>query len=108
MPTKRKKNAPFKSLVYEDRYKTYGDFYDEHKTEIYKSIFEIFKEFKKNKGENLSLYISAKIEGIDWDTEFNFHRDETILLKRDLMPYFEKIEDYETCIEIKNLYKELT
>jgi len=24
------------------------------------------------------------------------------------MPYFEEIEDYETCNEINNLYKELT
>ena len=33
---------------------------------------------------------------------------EDFVLKRDLMPYFEEIEDYETCNEINNLYKELT
>jgi hypothetical protein len=30
------------------------------------------------------------------------------VLKRDLIPYFEMIEDYEKCYEIKNLYQELT
>ena len=31
---------------------------------------------------------------MDWDTEFTFNRDETIVLKRDVLPYFEDIEDY--------------
>ena len=45
---------------------------------------------------------------MDWDTEFTFNRDETIVLKRDVLPYFEDIEDYESCSEILNLYKDLT
>lgn len=108
MPSQQKQTAPFKSLVFKQKYKTYDEFYDEHKTEIYKSIFEIFKQFKSNRKKTLCLYLSAKIQGVDWDTEFHFHKDESIVLKRDLMPHFEDIEDYETCDEIKNLYKELT
>jgi hypothetical protein len=108
MTNQRKKCAPFISLIYKQKYMTYDEFYDEHKTEIYKSILEIFKKFKTTRKKSLCLYLSAKIQSVDWDTEFHFHKDESIVLKRDLMPYFEKIEDYETCDEIKNLYKELT
>jgi len=75
---------------------------------IYKSIIDIFLEFKKTRKKTLTLNISAKIKGMDWDTEFTFNRDETIVLKRDVLPYFEDIEDYESCSEILNLYKDLT
>jgi len=105
---KNKNEKPFKSLIIKDKYKNYDDFYSENKTIIYKSILNIFKEFKTTSKENLTFYISAKIKNEEWDTEFKFHKKESIILKRDLIPYFEEIEDYETCIEIKNLYKELT
>jgi hypothetical protein len=36
------------------------------------------------------------------------NRNETIVLMRDVLPYFESVEDYEKCAEIKNLYEELT
>lgn len=108
MPIKRKPKEPFKTLEIKGKFKDFGDFYDKNKRSIYESIFEIFKEFKTTKEKSLCLFVSAKIQGLDWDTEFNFHKAEAIVLKRDLMPFFEEVEDYETCIEIKNLYKELT
>jgi hypothetical protein len=102
------KNVPFKELKIRGRYGDFKDFYDTNKEVIYKSIIDIFKEFKQTKKKTLSLNISAKIKGLEWDTQFDFDRSETIVLKRDVMPYFEEIEDYETCIEIKNLHEELT
>jgi hypothetical protein len=106
--TKKPKQTYFKELFIEGRYKDFNDFYDENKPIIYKSIIEIFLEFKKTKKNTLTLNLSAKIKGMDWDTEFTFKRDETIVLKRDVLPYFEDIEDYESCAEIINLYKDLT
>jgi hypothetical protein len=103
-----KKTDPFKSLIIKGKFNDFTDFYDENKETIYQSIIEIFREFKTSKKRNLTLYVSAKIKNLDWDTEFNFKKDETIVLKRDLLPYYEDIEDYETCIEIKNIYNYLT
>lgn len=105
---KKPKQRYFKELFIEGRYKDFNDFYDENKLVIYKSIIDIFLEFKKTRKKTLTLNISAKIKGLDWDTEFTFNRDETIVLKRDVLPYFEDIEDYESCSEILNLYKDLT
>lgn len=102
------KKIPFKSLELKGKFKDFTDFYDDNKETIYKSILDVFKEFKKTNEKTLTLYISAKISGLSWDTEFNFNKEEAIVLKRDLMPFFEDIEDYETCNEIKNLYKDLT
>ena len=104
-PTKQKY---FKELKLEGKYKDFTDFYDENKETIYKSIIEVFMEFKETKKRKLTLNISAKIKGLEWDTEFNFDRSETIVLKRDVMPYFEEIEDYETCGEILKLHNCLT
>jgi hypothetical protein len=106
--SKKPKQSYFKELFIEGRYKDFNDFYDENKLIIYKSIIDIFLEFKKTNKKTLTLNISAKIKGMDWDTEFTFNRNETIVLKRDVLPYFEDIEDYESCSEILNLYKDLT
>lgn len=108
MPLKTKQTSPFKTLEIKGKFNDFSDFYSKNKRNIYESIFEIFKEFKTTRKKSLSLFVSAKIQGLEWDTTFNFHKEESIVLKRDLIPFFEEEEDYETCIEIKNLYKELT
>ena len=108
MSTNQKNAEPFKSLELKGKYNDFTDFYDENKRIIYESIFDVFKEFRNTKKKKLTLFVSAKIRELEWDTEFNFHKEESVVLKRDLMPYFEEIEDYETCNEINNLYKELT
>jgi hypothetical protein len=106
MPTKQ--DPFFKKLIIKGKYNDFKDFYDENKETIYKSIIEVFQGFKNSRKKTLSLYISAKIKGLEWDTEFNFKKEESIILKRDLMPYFESNEDYETCSEIISLTKDLT
>jgi hypothetical protein len=96
-----------KIITLKKRYEDFTDFYDENKENIYKSIIEIFQEFKKTKKRKLSLYVVANINDLSWDTEFNFTRKDTIVLKRDVMPYFEEIEDYTTCCLIRDLHNEL-
>ncbi len=98
----------FKDLVFKQKYKSYHEFHIENKEKIYKSIVELFSEFQKIKNKTLSITINAKIENIDWTTELMFNRNEVGILKKDLMEYFEDIEDYETCSTIKYLSKDLT
>lgn len=105
--TKRNQNI-FKDLKIKGNYNDFNDFYDENKELIYKSIIELFHEFKKTRKQTLTLYVSANIKGLEWDTEFNFTKNELFVLKRDLMPFFEDNEDYETCSEIISLSKDLT
>ena len=68
----------------------------------------IFEEFKNSRKKSLVLKLSAKFKNTDWNTEFEFHRNETIVLKRDILPFFEENEDYEMCGQVLNLHKELT
>ena len=95
--------------MFKGRYRDFKDFYDINQESIYKSIIEIFEDFSKSKTVNcLSLRIAARIKGLEWDTKFDFNRAEAIVLKRDIIPFFEKIEDYETCSHINKLHEVLT
>jgi hypothetical protein len=98
----------FKELVFKKKYKSYHEFHYENKEKIYKSIVELFSEFQIVRNKTLSITISAKIENIDWTTELLFNKNEVDILKKDLMGYFEDIEDYETCSTIISLSNNLT
>lgn len=102
------KTKPHKELIINGLYSEFSDFYDNNKELIYRSIIELFNDLKTSKKKTLQLHISSVIQGLEWDTEFNFSKEDSIVLTRDITPYFEDVEDYETCHNILNLYKELT
>ncbi len=107
MPTKRKKE-PFLTLEIKNNYQEFREFYDENKEVIYKSILEVFEGLKTTRKKTLSLLVVSEIAGLEWDTEFTFSKSESKVLFRDVMPYFEQIEDYETCSKIVKLHSDLT
>ena len=93
-------------MLLNKNYKDFKEFYDENKVKIYKSIIQLFSHIKNNNKKS-SLRIGAKIDNIEWDTDFNYSIEDSIILKRDLLPFFEKIDDFETCIMIRDLYNDL-
>lgn len=105
---KSKKKKAYREIVFKESYPDFKTFYDVNKEEIYRNIIEVYKGFTINKRKILELHISAKIDKFEWNTDFNFHRYDIQPLKKDIMPYFEEIEDYEVCGEIIKLHKELT
>jgi hypothetical protein len=54
-PKRRKK--PYKELIINGIYKDWKSFYEPNKEEIYKSIIEIFEEFKNTKKYCKKLYL---------------------------------------------------
>lgn len=106
--TKRKSGTLFKELIFKKKYEDFSDFYDNNKENIYNSIIDLFEYFKQTNKSCLKLKINAKVNNIDWDTEFNFNRDEYFILKRDIMPYFEQSENYEMCSKIVQIHDDLT
>ena len=96
-----------KKLSIKGKYSGFTDFYDINKVKIYKNIINLFGNLKNKDKNNLILILSAKIMDLDWETELKFNRQEIIVLTRDLIPYFESVEDYETCSKIQTLYKEI-
>lgn len=109
MPRRSVSKNPDKELIFNGKYKDFKDFFEINKETIFKSIVDLFIDFRDEKNQkNLELRVAAKIKGLDWDTKFDFKREESIVLVRDIMPYFEEIEDYETCFKIYKLHQELT
>lgn len=96
-----------KKLKLKGEYLEFHDFYSVNKIVIYKNIVTLFQKFKDSTKHELVLKLSANIKGVEWDTELRFKREELNVLMKDVMPYFEEVEDYETCMDIKTLYKEL-
>lgn len=97
----------FKEIIFNETYESFKDFYSNNNEIIYQGIIELFQEFINTKKKNLTLFVRGQINEIVWDTEFNFTREESYILTRDLLPYFENIEDFETCLLIKNTFESL-
>jgi hypothetical protein len=104
---KKPKDTIIKNLIIKESYKDYGSFYNENKGVIYKSIVNLFNSLKRKDKQNVILVMSAKINGLQWETELKFNRKESFVLVRDILPYFEDNEDYEFCEEISNLYNKI-
>jgi len=86
----------------------FTDFYDGNKEVIYKNILDLFELLRTTRKKKLTLSVVAKIRGLEWDTDFTFSKDDKETLLRDVMPYFEQVEDYEVCSKIIKLHKDLT
>jgi hypothetical protein len=97
----------FRSLNYLDEFNSFDEFYGNSKPEIYMSIIEIFEEFQTSKEKVLSLGLNAIIGGREWGTHISLEKEQYFILKRDLLPYFELQEDYETCQRIIKLHNNL-
>ena len=95
---------PYKRLVIEGEYCNFQNFYEINKKLIYDSIYETFNGFIYEDTKNLTLFVSTKIENVQWETEFVFKRKDHPILKKELMPYYESVEDYEMCEKLVKLH----
>ena len=94
---------------------TFGDysnvdtFLEESRPQIYSKVIEIFQKMNNEKDLNIvSFKIEAQINGEGWIKQMGFSKENKEDLIETILPYFEEVEDYELCNEIKILYKELT
>lgn len=101
------KDTVIKRLVIKESYKDFSSFYNQNKELIYKTIVNLFNSLKRKDKSNIVLVLSAKINGLQWETELKFNRKESIVLVRDILPFFENNEDYEFCSEITTLYNKI-
>lgn len=110
MPTKLPKkpnDTVVKKLIVKQDYDGFSDFYSVNKELIYRTIVNLFKSLKRKDKQVIVLVLGAKINGLQWETELKFKRQESIVLVRDILPFFEGNEDYETCGEITDTYNKI-
>lgn len=94
-------------------YSDYEDFFEANKTKIYSGIVECFSLLNESNRKTIRYMISATTKSkflgiVEFNTEFLFKKNECDLLVEYVLEHFEEIEDYEKCLEIINLHKNLT
>jgi len=105
--SKNTSDTIIKNLTIEGNYNGFPDFYEKNKKPIYENIINLFGVLKSKEKEYATLIITTKITDIDWDTDLTFTLKQSFLLLKDILPFFEEIEEYETCDKIQSLYNEI-
>jgi len=98
---------PYIKLEIDENYQDFNDFYQTNKDTIYKNIINIFKGLKTTRKKYLKLLVHSKIDGFTWGTEFVFDKTQKQILVNDILPFFEKREEYEICGEIMKIYNSI-
>lgn len=97
-------------LVLPINYDSFNEFYGENKLKIYQELIKGYEYVSENLNETFQLKINANVENINFSTTFNISKNDDEIIERlnyVYLPYFQKIEDYETCDKIKNIYKKI-
>jgi hypothetical protein len=88
-------------------YDDFSTFLEESRGTIYRKIVERYKDTMTPGKEIQTLVISARVNGRKFDTDYAITKDGYGILLTTIIPYFESIEDYETCAEVLRLCKKL-
>lgn len=93
-----------------DNYPTFGEFYTQNKSLIFKTLIDAYREVSNDHKLTIKVNINATVEEIPFDAHFIINKNDDDIIERLnnlYLPYYEKIEEYETCDEIKEIYKKI-
>lgn len=94
-------------LKFNNDYDSFVEFLEDTRFEIYNSVFKMFSKLYTEKLEVVKMVVIGKINGKDFDTDFIYTKKQSSVITDELLPFYEKREDYEMCQNIKTLYKNL-
>lgn len=95
------------SLIIKTNYPDFKSFYKDSQELIYRKVLYAFEELKKTKKDK-KLVVTSEINDHVFDTDFDINIESVNMLMNTIIPFFEKIEDYETCSKIVELYSDLS
>lgn len=90
----------FKSI-----YNDYPTFMEETRDPIYRTILTAFKDLKEK--DSVVVNIFAKVEKTEFESNLEFTKSNLDILTDVINPYFESIEDYESCGEVMTILSDL-
>jgi hypothetical protein len=94
-------------FIIDQNYSDFPSFYSEVKGQIYRKIFETYEKVLASGKKEMNLIVTGYINDEPFNTEFIIDKTDPSLLIKVINPYFESIEDYETCGKIMQLYNSL-
>jgi hypothetical protein len=86
-------------------YSDYQTFMDETRDPIYRTILTAFKDLKEK--DSVIVNVIAKVEDVEFESNLEFTKLNLDILTTVINPYFESIEDYESCSEVMGILLEL-
>jgi len=92
-------------LSFKDVFTDYPTFMDQTRDPIYRTILLAFDALKEK--EKVAVNISATVDDTEFESELEFTKANLDILTDVINPYFEKIEDYETCSEVMKVLSAL-
>jgi hypothetical protein len=107
MTTIENKTKPAIKLKFNQNYNSFPEFMSENREIIYRKTIKIFDQLTKTDEDKLILFVEANVENVLFTTDLIYSKNDKDMLKEIMIPYFEGLEDYETCAEILETYKKL-
>jgi len=93
------------TLSFTDHFTDYKTFMDASRDPIYRVILSAFTEL--NEKERVSVSVTAQVDNTEFESELEFTKLNLDILTDVVNPYFEEIEDYETCAKVMQVLSEL-
>jgi len=93
------------TLKFNTHYDDYGTFMEETRDPIYRTILLAFKELKEK--DDAVVNVIASVGETDFESNLEFTKARLEILTDVINPYFEKLEEYETCAEVMKVFSEL-
>ena len=93
------------TIKFKSVYDNYGTFMEETRDPIYRMILTAFKDLKEK--DSVTVNIHAQVEKTEFESNLEFTKSNLDILTDVINPYFESIEDYESCSEIMTILSEL-
>lgn len=93
------------TLTFKTIYDDYGTFMEETRDPIYRTILSAFKNLKEK--EQVCVNVIAHVGETKFESNLEFTKSNLDILTTVLNPYFEKLEEYETCSEVMEVFSGL-
>ena len=94
-------------LTLSKNYPDFDSFYYESKETIYRKLIDAFEKVNIPENKTTNLTVVGNIQGKPFNSKFIIEKSNLGLLMSVLIPFFEDMEDYETCSKIVKLYDSL-
>jgi len=93
------------NLSFNESYDDFDSFMDDNRESIYRTILRSFIELKEY--DSVTINIHGFIADGEVKSVLNYTKENSNILIDVINPYFENIEEYETCTVVMKIYNEL-
>jgi len=93
------------TITFKNKFRDYGTFMDASRDPIYRTILAAFKELKEK--DKVSINVTANVDSTEFESKLEFTKLNLDILTDVINPYFEEMEDYESCAKVMQVLSEL-